>query len=255
MSQRKDKKVTLLSTRDHLDKYGICTFKEVINPAQVEALKTLCINNEYGTVKKYIQTCPNIVDTIRAMLGSDYEFQDYVFIIKKSSIHTCHRDANGDMFNEGQQHPSYTVLLYLEDIEGGCLGVIPGSHDGRSLNLTEGLYSVVCSKGDMILFNANLVHAGMLGPKSDNIRIQMKMTHKDDRAVIDYYENFNKVAERDNTLPMSIKKVHQQLSCLAPALADLSQGEIRDSGTSTSKKVFSKIVYGDSGFYDLPDAF
>ena len=253
---RKDTPITSLSTRDQLDTLGICSFKNVLTPSQIEMLMQSCIDNDNKTVKDYIQQCPTILDAIHKTLGPDYVFQDYVFVIKKSSIHTCHRDGNSDMFNEKQTHPSYTMIVYLEDIEGGCLGIVPGSHDGRSLNLIGGLSSVVCRKGDMVLFNASLVHAGTLGPKSDNVRIQLKVTHKDDLEAIDFYQQYNKVAERDNTLPFPIKKFHQQMSCLAPVVADMTQSEVQDTeNVSASKKIFSKIVYGDSNFYDLNDAF
>lgn len=253
---RKDTPITLLSTRDQLDTLGICSFKNVLTPSQIEMLMQSCIDNDNKTVKDYIQQCPTILDAIHKTLGPDYVFQDYVFVIKKSSIHTCHRDGNSDMFNEKQTHPSYTMIVYLEDIEGGCLGIVPGSHDGRSLNLIGGLSSVVCRKGDMVLFNASLVHAGTLGPKSDNVRIQLKVTHRDDLEAINFYQQYNKVANRDNTLPFSIKKFHQQMSCLAPVVADMTQSEVQDTeNVSASKKIFSKIVYGDSNFYDLNDAF
>lgn len=253
---RKDTPITLLSTRDQLDTLGICSFKNVLTPSQIEMLMQSCIDNDNKTVKDYIQQCPTILDAIHKTLGPDYVFQDYVFVIKKSSIHTCHRDGNSDMFNEKQTHPSYTIIVYLEDIEGGCLGIVPGSHDGRSLNLIGGLSSVVCRKGDMVLFNASLVHAGTLGPKSDNVRIQLKVTHRDDLEAINFYQQYNKVANRDNTLPFSIKKFHQQMSCLAPVVADMTQSEVQDTeNVSASKKIFSKIVYGDSNFYDLNDAF
>jgi len=253
---RKDTPVSLLSTRDQLETLGICSFKGILSQSQIEMLKQSCIDNDNKTVKEYIQRSPAILDAIQKTLGPDYVFQDYVFIIKKSSIHTCHRDGNSDMFNEKQKHPSYTALVYLEDIEGGCLGIVPGSHDGRSMNLVGGLSSVVCHKGDMVLFNASLVHAGTLGPKSDNIRIQLKVTHKDDLEAIHFYQKYNKVADRDNTLSFPIKKIHQQLSCLAPVISDMTQSEVQDTkNVSFSKKVFSKIVYGDSDFYDLNDAF
>lgn len=253
---RKDTPITLLSTRDQLDTLGICSFKNVLTPSQIEMLMQSCIDNDNKTVKDYIQQCPTILDAIHKTLGPDYVFQDYVFVIKKSSIHTCHRDGNSDMFNEKQTHPSYTMIVYLEDIEGGCLGIVPGSHDGRSLNLIGGLRSVVCHKGDMVLFNASLVHAGTLGPKSDNVRIQLKVTHKDDLEAINFYQQYNKMADRDNTLPFPIKKFHQQMSCLAPVVADMTQSEVQDTeNVSVSKKIFSKIVYGDSNFYDLNDAF
>ena len=53
---------------------------------------------------------------IKKYTNNEYIFQDYVFIIKRSSIHTCHRDSNGDFFNADQKYPSYTILFFLEDI-------------------------------------------------------------------------------------------------------------------------------------------
>jgi hypothetical protein len=245
---RKDTPFRPLSTRAALDRDGICQFRQILGPAQVSQLKALSVNNDSKVLKEYIHTCPAIVDTIRSLLGPDYAFHDYSFIIKKSSIHTCHRDANGDLFNEGQQWPSYTVLIYFD---GGALGVVPGSNDGRALNLTGGLRQVASASGDMILFDANLVHAGAIG--DDNVRLQLKVSHVDDHKVLDFYQGYNKVADRPNTHSFALKKVHQQLSCLAPALADMTQSEVKEDTNSMNKKVFSALVYGDPNFYDLPD--
>ena len=46
--------------------------------------------------------------------------------------------------------------------------------------------------GIMIIFDANLIHVGTLLDSDNNIRIQMKVTHKDDIEVLSYYQNFNK---------------------------------------------------------------
>ena len=114
MSLRRDTQVTLLSTRNQLETMGICSFKNILTTSQVQSLKELCIDNEYSTVKKFIQGCPNVIDAVQ-----------------------------------------------------------------------------------------------------------------------------------------------QQLSCLAPALADFTQGTVQDTDgvSGTGKQLFSKLVYGDSTFYDLPDAF
>jgi len=37
-----------------------------------------------------------------------------------------------------------------------------------------------------------LIHVGTINKKDDHLRIQMKVTHKDDFDAIGYYENFHK---------------------------------------------------------------
>jgi hypothetical protein len=208
---------------------------------------------ENRDVKEQLMRNPRIL-TIVESLGPGYQFQDYVFILKKSSIHTCHRDANGDLFNEGQTHPSYTMIVFLEGSDN-CLEIAPGSHDGRKLNL-EGTTGVPCQAGDLFLFDANLVHAGAIGP--DRLRVQMKVTHEDDRKTIGYYENYNKVADHDNPLPDVVKGIHQRASCAFPFVADMVQDEVKQSYTgeqSDGQRAYSQFFYGNKDFYKLNDAF
>ena len=223
----------------------------VLNPVEVETLRNL----DNKTLKETLQTNPRILQVIAENVGPGYVFQDYVFIFKKSSIHTCHRDANGDLFNKGQRHPSYTVIVFLEGSDTSCLEVVPGSHDGRPLNF-GGTTGVPCQAGDMILFDANVVHAGVIGP--DRLRVQMKVTHEEDRETIGYYENYNKVSQRDNIVPELFKGLQQGFTCATPFLADMFQDEVKQSYTdkvSEHQKVYSKLFYGSEDFYKLPDAF
>jgi hypothetical protein len=192
-------------------------------------------------------------------------FQDYIWIIQKSAVHTCHRDNNGDFFNKGQKYPSYTMLLYLEDMEK-CLGVIPKSHTNKYsyiVNFNNSVEHLLCEKGDIILFNANLIHVGALNKRHDNIRVQMKLTHKDDVPVLSYYQNFNKVLNKDNTMPDSVLSFQKNISCMFPYISNLTQGENIKSARGTDngakvglgQKIFSYLFYGNSNFYDLPNAF
>jgi hypothetical protein len=236
-----------LSSSLTLEQDGFQTHTQVLSPTEIASLREM----DNKSVKAYIQSHPRVLEIIES-LGPGYEFQDYVFILKKSSIHTCHRDANGDLFNEGQSHPSYTMLVFLEGSDN-CLEVAPGSHDGRKVNL-EGTSGVPCQAGDIFLFNANMVHAGAIGP--DRLRVQMKVTHQDDRETIKYYENYNKVADHDNPLPEFIRGIHQKASCAFPFVADMVQDEVKDTGkVSDGKKMYSQLFYGNSDFYDLKDAF
>ena len=222
---------------------GFQVHPSVLSPSEVEAAKRM----DNKSLKEHLMRHDRIREIVSS-LGPGYEFQDYVFILKKSSIHTCHRDANGDMFNFGQKHPSYTMLVFLEGSDN-CLEVSPGSRDGRAVDL-DGASPFPCRPGDVFLFDANTVHAGAIGP--DRLRVQMKVTHREDRGVLGYYENYNKVADHESTMPDAIKGFHQDLSCAFPFVADMTQEDVKKGSPS---KVFSQVFYGNKDFYTLNDAF
>jgi hypothetical protein len=234
-----------------LNKDGVCLIKNVLKQEEIEKMKKM---KEIDLKKYIIKKFPN--------LPQGYVFQDYIWVIKKSSVHTCHRDNNGDFFNKGQKHPSYTILFYLDDIDK-CLGVIPKSHTSltnNAINLGDGLRNIQCNKGDAIIFNANLIHVGTINP--DNTRIQMKITHKDDLEILNYYQNFNKVLNKENTIPKPMIRIQRNLTCMFPYMSDLTQtGNIKsargsDNGAEITwaQKIFSSIFYGNKDFYDLPNA-
>jgi hypothetical protein len=120
------------------------------------------------------------------------------------------------------------MLIYLEDMEK-CLGVIPQSHLNKNafnMNITDQVKNLVCNKGDVILFNANLIHVGTIHSfKNDHLRIQMKVSHKDDLEILSYYQNYNKVLKQENHLPSYIRKAQMNLSCMFPFVSNLTQKE------------------------------
>jgi len=247
----------------HID--GCCKFQNVLSNDEINILKKECENNNYEYVKKYLINHTKINNILTDKLGSDYQFQDYIFIIRQSSIHTCHRDNNGNFFNEGQKHPSYTMIIYIEDMEK-CLGVIPNSHMDKNsfnVNFTNKVENMICNKGDIILFNANLIHVGTINDNKNNLRIQMKVSHKEDIPVLSYFQNYNKILNQPNNVPTGIIKFQKNLSCMFPYLSNLTQKEIikssggSDNGAKISifQKIFSYLFYGNSNFYDLPNAF
>jgi ectoine hydroxylase-related dioxygenase (phytanoyl-CoA dioxygenase family) len=237
----------------------------VLNKNEIVDIIEKCNNENYIDAKLLLLKHPKILNLIHSSTTNQYIFQDYVWIIKKSVVHTCHRDNNGDFFNENQKHPSYTMLIYLEDMEK-CLGIIPNSHkdlNSYNVNLFENVVNIPCKKGDVILFNANLIHVGCINKKDDNLRIQMKVSHKDDIDKLQYYQNFNKILNKDNNLPVFLRKGQLQFSCMFPILSNLTQNEnIRtargsDNGVEVGlpQKTFSYLFYGNPDFYDLPNAF
>ena len=247
-----------------LNKDGFFIYPSVLKNDEINKVTTYCKSGEYKKTKDYLLNHPGLNHIINS-ISPDYVFQDYIWIIQKSSVHTCHRDNNGDFFNEGQKHPSYTMLVYLEDMDK-CLGVIPESHKDKYsyfFNLTGNLTNLLCKKGDVILFNANLIHVGTLTEKHDNLRVQLKVTHKEDIEKIAYYQNFNKILNKDNELPFELRKAQRNISCMFPGISNLTQSEnIRTSRGSDNgvdigylQQLFSYIFYGDAEFYDLPNVF
>jgi ectoine hydroxylase-related dioxygenase (phytanoyl-CoA dioxygenase family) len=264
ISTRKDK----VADKGHsysLKKDGVVIIPNVFNNEEINYLKDLCTEGSYQKTKDYLLHHKKLENVCSKQASSEYVFQDYIWIIQKSVVHTCHRDNNGDFFNKGQKHPSYTILVYLEPMEK-CLGVIPESHldkNSFNVNLADEVINLPCSPGDVIMFNANLIHVGAMNKKQDNIRCQLKYSHKDDIETLKYYQGYNKVLNEDNHLPVYLRQIQKSISCSLPFLSNLTQREnIRtargsDNGVNVGifQKIFSFLFYGNANFYDLPNAF
>ena len=248
-----------------LEKDGVCVIPNIFQHYEITQLITLCKNQKYKTMKESLINHHTLKNTCLEKTGKDYVFQDYIWIIQKSLIHTCHRDNNGDFFNDGQKHPSYTLLIYLEPMEK-CLGVIPKSHYKKysySFNITDPVVHLTCRPGDIIIFNANLIHVGAMNKSNQHLRCQLKLSHKDDLPVLKFYQNYNKVLNQENHLPNYITQLQKRLSCMAPIFSDLTQREnvrtVRGSSDNVNisvfQKIFSYLFYGNKDYYDLPNVF
>lgn len=244
---------------------GYCVGSQLFSEDDLTSMHQYANKHQYRELQHKIQHHPTLRHFIKKHLGQHYTFQDYIWMIEKSHVNTCHRDNNGDFFNKRQKHPSYTMLLFLEDMDK-CLSVYAGSHKHRlshCVNLTTPLQNVICKKGDILIFNANLIHVGAMNTNPHNKRVQMKVTHKDDLETLGYYQNFHKVANKENLVPKYVQKVQRSLSCTFPIVSDMTQqtniqsSRGSDNGVSipAHQKVFSFIFYGNSDFYDLPNAF
>uniref|UniRef100_A0A6C0DR92 Phytanoyl-CoA dioxygenase n=1 Tax=viral metagenome TaxID=1070528 RepID=A0A6C0DR92_9ZZZZ len=249
-----------------LEEQGFQVFKNVFDEDTIREVTQLCKSENYEKVKGQIIDDKRLHKIIQSKLDENYQFQDYIWIIEKSVVHTCHRDNNGDFFNPGQKYPSYTLLLYLENMEK-CLGVIPYSNKSKYSNginiIFDEVVNLKCNAGDVIIFNSNLIHVGCINNKDDNLRLQLKITHKDDLDVLNYYQNFNKVLKTENPLPPTLRQAQRNMSCMFPIFSDLLQGEnirtargsVEGVDVGTTQKWFSYIFYGNKDFYDLPNAF
>lgn len=245
---------------------GFCLVKQGILKQECHELLSLVKQKKYRQVKQRLLSNTNLQKIIGACTeNSEYQLQDYIWIIEKSFVHTCHRDNNGDFFNKGQQYPSYTMIVYLENMDK-CLNIYPKSHTKHLkpyVPMTDPLMNIPCNQGDVILFNANLIHSGTFNSKENNVRIQLKVTHKKDRKQLSYYENFQKVLHQENSVPRPVRKMQRNLSCLFPGVSDQTQdkniesarGSSENARISSQQKAFSFFFYGSPDYFDLPNAF
>jgi len=243
---------------------GVYVISNVFDDSDIRKLKDLQCTKSYEQIKEILLHHPKLNAGCKAQIGPEYVFQDYIWMIEKSSVHTCHRDNNGDFFNKNQKYPSYTVIVFMEPMEK-CLGVIPRSHlskNSYNFNYKNNIVHLPCNPGDVIIFNANIIHVGSIS-QDHHLRYQLKYTHKDDIPIINYYENYNKILQEENKLPIEIRKIQQNFSCHFPVLSNITQGEnIRTARGSENgvqigvmQKIFSLLFYGNSNYYDLPNAF
>jgi ectoine hydroxylase-related dioxygenase (phytanoyl-CoA dioxygenase family) len=222
-------------------------------------MKELCKNEKYELLKKYLLNNFKLKKEINRNLTCDYQLHDYIFIIKKSNIHTCHRDNNGSFYNKLQKYPSYTMIIYLENMES-CLSIIPTSHISPQnrwwWNITKNpLENVLCNEGDVIIFDANTIHAGSLPMSSssrlNNIRIQLKLSHRDDLNILFFYQKYNKMLNQENNMYLQLNKFQQNISCMFPIVSDLTQPEHKTKANGTNNKMLSFMLSGNNEFYNF----
>lgn len=232
---------------------GFVVIKSIFNNDDIKIINDYWNDKNYKKLKEYVNNHDNIkLNIFDKMPG--YIFQDYIFLIEKSKINTCHRDGNSMAYNSTQKFPSYTILFYIDDMEYN-LDVIPNSHKNTTMDLyiTDTTKSIQCNKGDAILFDAALVHSGSFNKTKNNKRIQMKITHKDDIESLNFYEKYNKILDKDITKSEYISKIEKYFSCQFPFISDLVNSEIKSDNQSYLKKLYSKIFYNNENFYKLPD--
>ena len=229
----------------------------ILDKNEIIKINILWNNKKYDDIKKIIHNNNNLLDIINKKLGNNYIFQDYIFLIEKSRIHTCHRDNNGKMFNKNQKYPSYTLLIFIDQIQN-CLDIIPNSHINKNnIFITDVTSTIKCNIGNIIIFDANLIHSGSFNIKPNNKRIQMKLIHKEDKDILDFYEKYNKKLDKDNNLPNSIINIQKHLSCQFPIVSDILQPLVNNSIVTDKnniplhEKLFSNIFYGDKNYYNL----
>jgi len=245
---------TITCNKDYnLNDNGFTVIENILDENDINVINNYWNNKNYIELKHFINNHYNVKINILKKFPN-YILQNYIFLIEKSKIHVCHRDGNAKIYNITQKYPSYTVIFYIDNMDYN-LDVIPNSHKNNTTDIyiTDTTKSIKCNKGDAILFDAGLVHCGSFNKKPNNKRIQMKLTHKDDIKDLDFYENYNKILDKENTNPEYITKIQKYLSCQFPFIGDLTSTEIKSDNVSGIKKIYSKIFYNNENYYNLPN--
>ena len=83
-----------------LQKDGVYILRDAFSNKEMDELKNDIINDENLQAKEKIMNNYSLLHKLQEQTNFSYKLQDYIFVIKKSSVHTCHRDYNGDFFNK-----------------------------------------------------------------------------------------------------------------------------------------------------------
>ena len=128
----------------------------------------------------------NIYTVLNYIPNSNYVFLDYKYTIKGTVLPTFHRDVTSGQRYCGTKYPTYTAIQY--DFDGDFLSVCPNSHVHYPFTLTCP-HNISGTKSTIVLFNADMLHAGMLN-KVGHIRIahQYKIVHKDDLECMNHIQ-------------------------------------------------------------------
>jgi len=240
---------SIKGTNLNLQKNGVIVIKNILNDDDIKFLLNNDIKNNYD----YITNNKNIRNKINNILNEHYEFHKYLFYIKKSKFHTCHRDGNAKYYHNNIKYPSYTIIFYLSNINK-CLDVILNSHNNfNKIYITDTTTSILCNKGDALIFDASIIHSGSFNKYDEYPRIQMKLTHKDDFGIINFYNNYYKTLDKNNKVNCNIKMIQKHISCQLPFMNDLFYNEINNDIVNKEKTFFEKlywtIFYGDNKYF------
>lgn len=129
-------------------------------------------------------------ETLRR-LPPGYLFLDYSYVISGCSLTTFHRDITSSQRSYRTKHPTFTAILYRYD--GDMISVCPGSHATHPLTLRRPV-GVRGSECTLVVFNADLLHAGMINRVGQRRRvIQYKIAHADDVPLLSHLRGMHVV--------------------------------------------------------------
>ena len=241
-----------IALQKSLSEDGYVLINDTFDKGDIQWMNHKMKQKDHASLKSFLHQHPKMKQKMQQYIPSsptEYEYQDYILLLNKSQIHTCHRDYNGDLYNK-LKHPSFTFLIFLHEMNS-CLDVIEKSHKSfrYAPYITDISKHILCEPGDILLFNSNLVHAGSIINKlENNPRIQMKICHKDDRHMLSYYENYYKIIDDENRTSKYRKHAIKHFLCQYPLLSDISIN-ITNGKMFSPPSWYTRFVYGNEDFF------
>jgi hypothetical protein len=110
-------------------------------------------------------------------LSPQYEFIDYEYVIKSTSLTTFHRDVTSSARLHKCRHPVYTLIIY--EYGGDLVSVCRGSHFTWPFVFSSPT-DVGGPPGTAILFNSEILHAGIPNKCQRRLARQYKICHRED---------------------------------------------------------------------------
>ena len=122
-------------------------------------------------------------------LPAGYEFLNYEYTIRGTSLSTWHRDVTSGQTYHATTHPTYTVIRY--EYDGDFLTVVPMSHATYPFSIGR-TQMINGTAGTTVLFNADLLHSGAPNRVgAARLARQYKVAHRDDRPRLTHLEGVN----------------------------------------------------------------
>jgi hypothetical protein len=152
--------------------------------------KDYCLSNKLPTAK--------FKHDILEKLPPGYEFLDYSYIIKNTSLSYFHRDVTSSQHIYNSKYPVYTCIIYKYD--GDFLSLCPGSHSTYPF-VTSRIVNISGKPGTAFLFDCNILHSGCKNSCKKREIVQYKVCHKDDIYLFPHL--INKHVEKNELCSMS----------------------------------------------------
>lgn len=184
--------------------------KKLINKTNLEKdgfiIWEINIDNELNPQQKKKQ----IEDFVLKRIPKGYMFINYLYYIQGCSLTTFHRDVTSNQQTFNTKYPTYTAVLY--EYDGDFVSICPNSHKHYPFTFSLPI-NINGRKNTLIVFNADMVHAGMINKNGNNRKVlQLKIVHKEDKDKLQHLEHTNIIKSNDIKLNSINEMILRKLS-------------------------------------------
>jgi hypothetical protein len=228
---------------------------QLIDTQLLKQLNNLWENEQYDELVNDIIKKENSLTTYCKTNYPDYVLMKYAYLIENTTIHTYHRDYTSCKEYNNLDHTSYSIIVYLYGENNGLTYYKNSSTSKLPLYILPGYCKTYeCRPGDAVLFDANVVHAGLLSenPNQERKCIQFKLVHKDDVNKLPLLNENYVLINRPNYKSYKIRYLETVFTGVFPCILDFFEYNIKTSFYEKKtwiQKLISKLVYTDSQFY------